>query len=164
MTIISVCITEKNELALVADRIIDPFDWPRLAVKPKIFEGPDFVFGVSGTVQNSGVNALLTTPFAELKDLILPATDTHVILIHEGRVYLNKCNSIGMGFIDCSAFGELPTIGCFAPILSASIYGRIPRVQDALDRIRLLHAAYGFECEGDCSASLFGQAVTAQTH
>lgn len=148
MTIIALALNSDRQLVLVADRVYAPFSNPQFMRKAKIFRRGSIVVGVSGDICAVDLEKLLEGNLIEK-----PTSKAHIIMIDEdsNRVMIAKpCGDDSFStWFDPILTGEPVTIGCFAHIVDAGVYGSIPPLALVLDRIHHLHLAFGYNEAAD---------------
>lgn len=148
MTIITLALTSNRRLALVADRLYNPFSKPQFMVKPKIFRRGSIAIGVSGDICAIDLNRLLD---GDLTSQV--PSEAHVIYVNEDTRQVRIAKPFGENtfstWFDPLLTGEPVTIGCFARIVDNDVYGSVPTVELANSRISHLHLAYGHDEPAD---------------
>lgn len=131
---------------LGSDLIYGPWTNPSLMESSKIFQGVDFVWGVTGDISVINIEALEAETFTEFKNNLNAGTSDSIIVVMSGDdVYTYDCNEGKKTWSNATFTGEPLSWGCFNVPFNAKFNRYVIHNADSVyEWISNLHALYGY--------------------
>lgn len=131
---------------LGADLIYGPWTNPSFMESSKIFQGHDFVWGVTGDISVLNYEAIEAETFDQFRDKLRAGTaDSIIVVVYEGHVYTYDCNEGKKTWSNATFTGEPLSWGCFNVPFNAK-FNRyvIHNANSVYEWISRLHTLYGY--------------------
>lgn len=131
---------------LASDLIYGPWTNPSLMEGSKIFQGEDFVWGVTGDISIINFEAHNANTFNDFRENLRAGTaDSIIVVMHDEHVYTYDCNEGKKTWSNATVTGEPLSWGCFNVPFNAK-FNRyvVHNGHDVYNWISGLHALYGY--------------------
>lgn len=136
---------------LASDLVYSPFSDPSIMNTVKIFQGDDFVWGVTGDISIINVEAIEANTFEQFKlQLRAGVADSIIVVSHGDQVFTYDCNQGRRTWSNATFTGEPLSWGCFRYAFNAKFDRYLVHDADCVyEWIYNLHSLYGFKPEDD---------------
>lgn len=136
---------------LAGDLVYSPFSNPTVMERGKVFQGEDFVWGVTGDISVLNIDAVASLTFGDFRsNLKVGTADSIIIVCHDDHVFTYDCNDGKKVWSSATFTGEPLSWGCFKYPFDASFNPYlIHDVEAVYDWLSHLHSLYGLVLEDE---------------
>lgn len=147
---------------LASDLIYSPFSNPSIMKHSKVFQGDDFVWGVTGDISILNIEALEAKTFYDFKDKLKAGTaDSIIVVMYGDNVYTYDCNEGKKTWSNATFTGEPLSWGCFRTPFNTRFNRYVIHNAEAVyEWISILHAMYGYVfCDNRIGFSVMNRCI-----
>lgn len=136
---------------LASDLVYSPFSNPTIMERGKVFQGEDFVWGVTGDISVLNFNAIVSPTFDDFKRNLKTGTaDSVIIVCHDEQVFTYDCNEGKKVWSVATFTGEPLSWGCFKYPFDTGLNPYLIHDEKVVyNWLFHLHSLYGFVPEDE---------------